>query len=83
MKKPFKMNGMIFKEGQSPIRKFDWGAVGGAALEGGVDRLGQEAGVSGLGGSLSESIKGMDFKTSKAKISEEDLDSGPGVEDEE
>tara|TARA_R110002072_G_scaffold264129_1_gene422836 strand:+ start:61 stop:318 length:258 start_codon:yes stop_codon:yes gene_type:complete len=81
MKKPFKMKGMSFKEGQSPIRKFNWAGIGSAALEGGVDRLGEEAGISGLGGSVSDMIKGMHFgpTVDGGKVKVKDLDPGPGV----
>ena len=72
------MNGISFKEGQSPIRKFDWAGIGVAALEGGVDRLGEEVGISGLS-SLSEAIKGMDITVDGGKVKAKDLDPGPGA----
>jgi len=68
----FKMKGYAYP-GKSPVKKIDWSAIGQAtgkaAIEGGIQGLGQEMGVdlSGVGQAVSGTIGGKKKKKKKKK----------------
>lgn len=76
MKGPFKMKGMSFK-GESPVKKFDWGAVGEAtakgAVQGGISAVGQHIGtdLSGISGAITSGMFTGEKKKKKKRRAEE------------